>query len=104
VTLARRIRQVGALRDRVAFVWSLPWKSTLSRITQMQKRGTLPKDVFYYFDPPFFEKADRLYTYYFCERDHRRLRDTIVSLNEPWILSYDCETRAAELYAHAARG
>ncbi|BAZ27570.1 D12 class N6 adenine-specific DNA methyltransferase [Kalymmatonema gypsitolerans NIES-4073] len=98
-TLVKRIRQAEALKERVAFVWNLSWQNGLSRIQQMQKRGTLPADIFFYFDPPFFEKADHLYRYYFNDVGHRRLRDYVLSLEASWILSYDSPERVKELYS-----
>lgn len=103
-TLVKRIRQAEKLRDRVAFVWNLSWAKGLSILRRMQQYGSLPKNVFFYFDPPFFEKADRLYTYYFSDDDHRRLRDTVLGLDDPWIMSYDSVERVEELYAGADLG
>lgn len=99
-TLIRRIRQAEALRDKVAFVWNLGWADGLARIHTMQERGTLPPDAFYYVDPPFFEKADRLYNFYFKDTDHYRLRDALLKLQAPWILSYDASVRVMELYGN----
>ena len=103
-TLIRRIRQAEALREKVAFVWNLTWADGLARIRMMQARGSLPCDVFYYVDPPFFEKAKRLYTYYFTDTDHRRLRDVLLTMQEPWILSYDSAERVRELYGDVRHG
>ncbi len=44
-----------------------------------QRKGALPKDDLFLFDPPFFEKADRLYRFYFQHDDHVRLRDFFFS-------------------------
>jgi DNA adenine methylase len=97
-TLVRRIRQASSYRDQVRFVWCGTWQSTLARIRRCQARGTLPDDICYYFDPPFFEKADRLYRFYFRERDHRSFRDALPQLSDPWILSYDVAPLLDDLY------
>lgn len=97
-TLIKRIQHIHALRDRVAFVWNITWASGMSRIKGMQQRGTLPPDVFYYCDPPFFNEAHRLYTYYFRTRDHRNLRDALLAETAPWILSYDSVDEVERLY------
>jgi DNA adenine methylase len=100
-TLERRLRQVGELRDRVSFVWCLDWHQAIGRIRSMQRRGRLPRDVAYYLDPPFFTKADRLYSFFFDDHGHRRLRDVLVAMEpeqEPWILSYDSLPSVRELY------
>lgn len=101
--LVKRIRQVHALRDRIAFVWNLSWGVGISRIHQMQRVGILPDDVAYYCDPPFFEEAQRLYTYYFRRKDHLRLRDALLNMASPWILSYDSVRQVEELYGSDQR-
>ncbi len=88
-TLTRRISQLADLSERVAFVWNRTWQQTFAHVRGMQRRGTLPKDVFYYLDPPFFQKADRLYAYFFENGDHGELRDHLLVASEPWLLSYD---------------
>lgn len=98
-TLIERIRQANAFRDQVAFVWQVDWATGLKRIAQKQEEGKLPQDTFFYFDPPFFNKAKKLYNHYFTNGDHTRLRDTIIGLEQPWVLSYDYCDRVEELYA-----
>ena len=102
-TLIRRIRQAAQLKDGVEFVWSMSWSAGLARMRQMQQRGELPEDAFLYMDPPFFEKADRLYTYCFAEQQHRELRDHLLSEKSKWILSYDSAARVEELYGRAPK-
>jgi DNA adenine methylase len=97
--LAHRLRQVGALRDDVAFVWNLSWGATLSRVANMNRRRRLARPALFYLDPPFFEKADRLYRFYFNDSDHERLRDAVMGLRQEWVLSYDSYRRARRLYA-----
>ena len=97
-TLIRRIQSVGSLADRVAFVWNRSWQDTISEIQYMQTNAQSPHSVFYYLDPPFFEKAERLYTYYFQDDDHKCLKDTISELPAWWILSYDAVNQVKVLY------
>jgi DNA adenine methylase len=101
-TIIDRIRKIAAYRDHVAFVWNTSWDQALANVRAKQAAGELPLDVFYYFDPPFFEKAEQLYTFYFEEADHIALRDALVAMtdhaDEPWVLSYDVADRLEELY------
>ncbi len=100
-TLIQRIRQAGSLRDRVAFVWRISWKQGISRIRKKQEFGKLPNsDLLFYFDPPFFEKADQIYNYYFNNKKHKLLRNYILSLQDNWILSYDSPERVQQLYGN----
>lgn len=94
--LITRIEAAANLADRVEFVWNVSWRQALHLL---RKTGRLTSETFIYLDPPFFNKADRLYTYYFEERDHELLRDSLVDLQVPWLLSYDSPARVEELYS-----
>ncbi len=99
-TLARRIEQAAAMRNRVLFVNGADWKETLRKVSEL---GYSQGDVFYYFDPPFYKKADRLYRFFFSDDDHRELHDTITQLRSPWLLSYDPAPFILELYSRNGR-
>ncbi len=57
--------------------------------------------MFFYLDPPFFEKADALYRYFFRQEDHCALRDTLLQLPDKWLLSYDSADQVERLYQSA---
>jgi DNA adenine methylase len=99
-TLIRRIRRLAAIRDRVT-VWAESWKRSVARVAQMSAAGSIGS-VCYYFDPPFFEKADRLYRFAFSERDHADLRDLVLTLDDSWILSYDVADELHRLWGCAS--
>lgn len=98
-TLIERIRRANALRDRVAFVWQIDWSDGLKRICEMQNDEEISRNALFYFDPPFFKKADKLYTHYFMDADHANLRNAIVGLAQNWVLSYDYSEKLDELYS-----
>lgn len=85
-TIERRLKQVAELRDHVSFVSASDWSSTLTKATS---QGYGPKEVFFYLDPPFYAKAERLYGRFFQKEDHKRLHDALLRLESPWLLSYD---------------
>ena len=93
--VARRITQAARLADRVLFVNRGDWQHTLRRV---KARGYGRDEVLYYFDPPFYYKADKLYRFFFDDTDHRRLRDALGALGQPWVLSYDAAGPIIELY------
>lgn len=101
--LVRRIKQAAMLRDRVAFVWEADWTIGLQRVTTKQKDGELSQDAFFYFDPPFFKKAERLYNYYFTDDDHITLRDSLLKTEKHWVLSYDYCEKVGKLYQESAQ-
>ena len=52
--------------------------------------GDLPDSTLVYCDPPYYERAERLYLNAYKQSDHERLAQTIQeSLDRPWIVSYD---------------
>lgn len=98
-TLIKRIQQIAAFRDQVYAVWNLSWEQAFENIWSEQKKGKLPQDrLFFYLDPPFFDKADALYRYYFHQQDHRTLRDVLLRLEHKWLLSYDSAEQVETLY------
>jgi len=106
-TLIERIQALAHHKAKVAFVWNINWKQGLERIRGMQQRKRLSKKIFYYFDPPFFSKAENLYTHYFTDEDHKELCSSLrrmrSSLQNPWLLSYDDADRAVKLYGNGSR-
>lgn len=102
--LSDRIAEVATLADRVRFVRNADWQLALQWVEALCKRGEFPAGVFYYLDPPFFEKADKLYTHHFAPADHVRLRDVLLDIDRPWILSYDRRDRVVELYGEMPGG
>jgi len=93
--LVTRIRRIAKMRSRIDFIRNASWQKTLA---QCAKSRLAENDVFFYLDPPFYFKADRLYTHYFNDTDHVELRDVLKGLRSPWFLSYDPSDFIADLY------
>ncbi|MDX1916245.1 MAG: DNA adenine methylase [Methylophilus sp.] len=89
--LAIRIRELSLLSDRVISVSNNDWKSFCQRFNEAF-------DTFFYFDPPYFHKAEALYGYFFNQDEHSALRDYIKKLESPWLLSYDDALEIRSLY------
>ncbi|VAW43547.1 DNA-methyltransferase [hydrothermal vent metagenome] len=98
--LITKIKTLSKLRDKVKFVWNLHWKNGLTRIKNMKISGRLNNAILFYFDPPFFHQADRLYRYFFQEKDHKDLKSSILKIKSPWILSYDYCDEVKGLYGN----
>lgn len=94
-TLARRITQAAQLADRVLFVNHGDWRHTVRRVKARKFR---PHEVLYYFDPPFYHKAEKLYRFFFDEAGHRGLHDALGGLGQHWLLSYDAARPIIEMY------
>ncbi|HEX7314344.1 MAG TPA: DNA adenine methylase [Pyrinomonadaceae bacterium] len=99
--LTKRIRQAAALRSRVLFVDQADWQETISKIENL---GYKQNEVFYYLDPPFFNKAENLYSYYFDDDKHTELHNALMKLRQPWLLSYDKADSIIEMYSHNGYG
>ena len=60
-------------------------------------------NVFFYFDPPYYNKGQKLYKNFFSHQDHQRIRDVIAhEIAAPWIVTYDDVEEIAGLYADFA--
>jgi len=101
-TLIRRIERISAYRNKIHGIWNCSWREGIAKVIEKQGQGKLPKiDTFLYFDPPFFHKADRLYKFFFSQKDHEELRDYLLALDMLWMLSYDSAKEVESLYKNA---
>ncbi len=95
--LAERIWELSRLSSRVS-VRNMDFRRLIASYrAAATRRGIVPND-FWYLDPPFFHKADRLYRLWFADDDHRALKERLASLPGRWFLSYDnCPEARASL-------
>ena len=95
--LAARILTLSEYRDRVIMLGCQDWRDTAS-VIRKKVRGSKRRKLVWYLDPPFFEKADRLYQKVFTKTDHIRLSRQIDRLPGRFILSYDDVPSARAMY------
>ena len=100
-TIRKRILQAAALRERVLFVRRGDWSETIAKIEDF---GYATGEVFYYLDPPFYSKADKLYRFFFDDAGHDALHQALVKIEQPWLLSYDTADQILKLYSHNGAG
>lgn len=96
-TITKRIEQASALADKVKFVHHGDWSETMNKASS---RFSNKEDVFYYLDPPFYNKSSRLYRYCFTHSEHKSLHNRLVNLDESWLLSYDSAPEIIDMYSH----
>lgn len=102
--LAKRIRELSRYSDRVAFVECQDYRKTVAQTRRLVNCGLIDKEeLFWYFDPPFFEKADRLYRYVFDKRDHRAFSSVLRRIPGSFVLSYDDVLAAEAIYGNDVR-
>lgn len=60
--------------------------------------SSLIEKLFFCIDPPYFQKGSTLYTNFYDPNDHEKLSKTILSIQKPWILTYDNDPQIQALY------
>ena len=91
--LATQILRIGERKDDIK-VFNRDVMTFIRN--NLQKMG---RDVFVYFDPPYYKKGRKLYKNFFTPELHKALHDSI-SMNVPqdWIVSYDDVAEIREIY------
>lgn len=90
--LMRRLNELYELRDSVERVEGGGWEVFCSHY----KRST---EAYIYLDPPYYHRAEQLYGHLFNDDMHRSMRDYLLDLRTPWMLSYDDANEVRALYA-----
>jgi DNA adenine methylase len=92
--LIRRIEVIGSFRD----VIHIQNSDAEQFITQYIP--TLPENTLVYCDPPYFEKANRLYLNHYAPNDHERIAGIIQSQQRrKWVVSYDAVDQILGYYS-----
>jgi len=89
--LANRIERIGRYRNRIA----VQERDGIDLLAESNSDA----NSFYYIDPPYLSKGSDLYLDELTWNDHVRLAKLLKIRNEPWILTYDADSRVlSELY------
>lgn len=91
--LIRRIEKVARFKSRI----------TVSRIdaaTLLQQLGKADHGHawFWYLDPPYYHKAERLYDNFYTHEDHVNVSRLIRAMRMPWLVSYDSAEEITAIY------
>lgn len=97
--LAERVLELSRLRHRVRFVRNESYAKTVRDVRRTSIFRDSPEKVFWYLDPPFFAKADKLYRCHFDRVDHEGLARSVEDIPGNWLLSYDSHADAHALYS-----
>ncbi len=90
--LIKKINALYELRERVDRVEGEDWRVFCDRYKRAE-------DAYIYLDPPYYHRAEQLYGYLFDDDAHRAMRDYLLYLRTPWMLSYDDAQEVRALYA-----
>ena len=93
--LIKKILKIAEYRNKVK-VYNQDISVFLKRFLPPESENC---DLFVYFDPPYFEKGQRLYLNHFSSEEHERLRDAVGLLKCKWIMTYDDKAEIDILYA-----
>jgi len=96
--LINKIKPLSLFGKRV-IVLPYDWKGTMKYAEEWLERKKGLNKLLFYFDPPFYYKADQLYRCYFNEKDHKDLCEEIISLKHDWLLSYDNTPEIKKMYS-----
>ena len=90
--LIEKIRKIADSKENI-HIYNLDAVEFIERLDR-----ELKENVLYYIDPPYYSKGHTLYTNYFQHEDHRILAEKILSIEHPWILTYDISKSITDLY------
>jgi DNA adenine methylase len=95
--LISRLRACATLKDRVDVLDPQDGMKTLREARERGRREA--ESVFYYLDPPFWAKSEKLYRKSFNEPDHERLAEALHWVTDKFLLSYDAAPEIVDLYS-----
>jgi DNA adenine methylase len=88
--LSARVRRIAAIRSRI----HLYCMDALDIVKQFRRS----KRTFIYLDPPYYYAGHHLYMSAYRHYDHVAVRDAVLSINPPWVVSYDDIPEIRKLY------
>lgn len=91
--LIRRVELIGSLRDSIKIT------NLDAEVFFAQNTSDFSDRTLIYCDPPYFEKANRLYKNHYNSEDHKRIAEIIQKINLfKWIVSYDNVDQISQYY------
>ncbi len=90
--LVRRIRRVSRYRDQI----HLTDLDALAFLDQCER--ALPANTLLFIDPPYYKKGSSLYTSFYNPSDHASVAAKIMTVERPWIVTYDDVPEIRHLY------
>ncbi len=92
--LIERIKLVASKKRNIR----LYKKDAIKLVEKVQKEST-DNNVIFYFDPPYFLKANSLYLNHYKPEDHQKVSEIITSIRDiKWVVSYDNVSEIRKLY------
>jgi DNA adenine methylase len=90
--LSRRVVELYDMRDQVERVYNTGWRQFCAQYRNNKKS-------YIYLDPPYYHRAEQLYGYLLNKSTHLSLRNYLIEMTAPWMLSYDDAPEVRSLYS-----
>lgn len=58
----------------------------------------IPSNSLIYLDPPYYEKGQGLYRNFYNHQDHKSIKEKLVKVKTPWVVSYDNNQNIRDIY------
>ena len=91
-TLIKRIQKIGSLSNKI-HVYNQDTEKWLLEIDNL-----IPSNSLIYLDPPYYEKGQGLYRNFYNHQDHKSIKEKLIKVKTPWVLSYDNNQNIRDIY------
>jgi len=90
------IRRIEAIAEKKSYIRLRNWDAERFIVEYLPK---LPLQTLVYCDPPYFNKAEKLYQNHYTPEDHAYMSKVIQNkIQHPWVVSYDCNPSILTYY------
>lgn len=89
--LIEKIKEIASYKNKIEF-YNLNATIFIEKIKNK-------RNLFIFFDPPYYDKGQELYTNFYNKNDHIKLAKCISSLKQNWIITYDNVNEIKEIYS-----
>ena len=89
--LISKILRINKYKNRI-------FLTNMDAISFMKNMELLDKNIFFFIDPPYYNKGSSLYTNFYKPEDHANVCNYISKLTKPWLITYDNTEEIRELY------
>lgn len=94
IELTERIRLIASKKKNIRL-----YKKDAVKLVEKVQEEAIDNNVIFYFDPPYFLKANSLYLNHYKPENHKKVSEIITSIeNIKWIVSYDNVQQIRALY------
>jgi DNA adenine methylase len=90
--LIERIQRISKYKSRIHLT------RLDAKIFMDEVQNCVPKNTLFCIDPPYFNKGRSLYTSFYGPDEHKGVSDMVLSLQHPWIVTYDNTPEIRKLY------